>query len=152
MALNVASLNARGLRDASKCAHLLAELSNLCVHVAAVQETHFTCEADCRVLENDFVVYLAFGSHLSAGVSLLVGRSLYAIVNVAFAGDGDRLLVADVAVKTFEFRIATVYAPSTAAVGVFPGCLKTDSCSGGRTFAIALPAVLTSRFRSFVAI
>ena len=47
MALNVASLNARELRDA------LAELSNLGVDVAAVQETHFTCEADCRVLEND---------------------------------------------------------------------------------------------------
>ena len=80
----------------------------LCVNVAAVQETHFTCEADCRVLENDFVVYSAFGSRLSAGVSLLVGCSLDAIVNVIFAGDGGRLLVADVAVKTFEFRIAAV--------------------------------------------
>ena len=115
MALNVASLNARGLRDASKCAHLLAELSNLCVDVAAVQKTHFTCETDCRVLENDFVVYSAFGCCPSAGVSLLVGRSLDAIVNVVFAGDGDRLLEADVAVKTFEFRIAVVYAPNTAA-------------------------------------
>ena len=47
MALNVTSSNARGLRDASKCAHLLAELSNMCVDVAAVQETHFTCGADC---------------------------------------------------------------------------------------------------------
>ena len=114
MALNVASLNARGLRDESKCAHLLAELSNLCVSVAAVQETHFTCGADCRVLENDFVVYSAFGSRLSAGVSLLVGRSLDAIVNVVFADDGGRLLVADVAVKTFEFRIAAVYEPNVA--------------------------------------
>ena len=115
MALNVASLNARGLRDASKCAHLLSELSNLCVDVAAVQETHFTCGADCRVLRGDFVVYSAFGSRLSAGVSLLVGRSLDSIVNVVFAGDGGRLLVADVAVKTFEFRIAVVHAPSIAA-------------------------------------
>ena len=88
MALNVASLNARGLRHASKCAHLLAELSNLCVNVAAVQETHLTCEADCRVLEDDFVVFSAFGSHLSAGVSLLVGCSLDAIVNLVFAGYG----------------------------------------------------------------
>ena len=51
MALNVASLNMRGLRDASKRACFLAELSNLCVDVTAEQETHFTC----------------------AGVSLLVG-------------------------------------------------------------------------------
>ena len=84
MALKVASLNVRGLRGASKCAHLLAELSNLRVNVAAVQENHFTCEADCRVLEDDFVVFSAFGSHISTGVSLLVGRSLDAIVNLVF--------------------------------------------------------------------
>ena len=79
-----------------------------------MQETHFTCDVDCRILENDFVVYSAFGSRLSAGVSQLVGRSLDAIINVVFAGDGDRLLVADVAVKNFEFRITAVYAPNIA--------------------------------------
>ena len=115
MALNVASLNVRGLRDASKCAHLLSDLSSLCVDVATVQETHFICKADCRVLKDDFVVYSAFGSHFSAGISLLVGRSLDAIVNVVFAGDGGRLLVADVAVKTFEFRRAAVHVPNTTA-------------------------------------
>ena len=80
MALNVASPNAR--------VHTLADLSNLCVDVAAVQETHFVCEADCRVLKDDFVVYSAFGSSFGAVVSLLVGRSLDSIVNVVFAGDG----------------------------------------------------------------
>ena len=88
MALNVASLNVRGLRDSSKCARLLGEHKNLCVDVAAVQETHFTCDADCRVLKNDFNVFSAYGSHVSAGVSLLVGRSLNADVDVVFAGDG----------------------------------------------------------------
>ena len=67
MALNVASLNARELRDAGKCAHLLAELSNLWVNVTAVQETHFACEANCRVLEDD-CRFSAFGSHLSWGL------------------------------------------------------------------------------------
>ena len=107
MALNIANLNVRGLRDASNCAHLLAERLNLCVHVAAVQETHFTCEADCRGL--DVVVFSAFGSHHSAGVSLLVGWSFDAIVNLVFAGDGGRLIVADVAVKTFEFRLVNEF-------------------------------------------
>ena len=100
---------------ASKCAHLLAERSSFFVNVALVQETHFTCEADCWVLEDDFVVFSAFGSHLSTGVSLLVGHSLDEIVNIVFAGDGSRLVVADVAVKTFEFRIAAVHVPTSAA-------------------------------------
>ena len=50
MTLNLASLNVRGLRDSSKCARLLDELRSLGVDVAAVQETHFNCGADCRVL------------------------------------------------------------------------------------------------------
>ena len=94
---------------------MFAELSNLCVNFAAVQETHFISEADCQVLEGDFVVFSAFSSRCGAGISLLVGRRLHAIVSLVFAGDGGRLVVADVAVKTFEFRIAAVHAPSTTA-------------------------------------
>ena len=115
MALNLASLNVRGLRDSSKCTRLLAELKNLGVNVAAVQETHFTCGADCRVLESDFNVFSAYGSRTSAGVSLLVGRSLDADVDVVLADDGDRLVVADVAVKSFKFRLVAVYASNIAA-------------------------------------
>ena len=115
MTLNLASLNVRGLRDSSKCTRLLAELKNLGVDVAAVQETHFTCGADCRVLESDFNVFSAYGSRTSAGVSLLVGRSLDADVDVVLAGDGGRLVVADVAVKSFKIRLVAVYASSIAA-------------------------------------
>ena len=114
MTLNIASLNVRGLRGRSKCACLLGELSNLSVEVAAEQETHFTCTADCRVPESNFVVFSAFGSRCSAGVSLLVGRSLDTIVNLVFADDRGRLIVADVAVKTFELRVVAVYAPNLA--------------------------------------
>ena len=60
MTLNLGTLNMRGLRDSSKCTRLLAELKNLRVFIAAVQETHFICVADCRVLENDFNVFSAW--------------------------------------------------------------------------------------------
>ena len=66
------------------------------------------------MLESDFVVFSAFGSRYSAGVSSLVGCSLDAIVNLVFADDGGQLIVADVAVKTFEFRVVAVYAPNLA--------------------------------------
>ena len=115
MALNLATLHVRGLRDSSKCARLLAELKNLRVDVTAVQETRLICAADSRVLANDFNVFSAYGSCSSAGVSLLVGRSLDADVDVVFAGDRGRLVVADVAVKSFKFRLVAVYAPNIAA-------------------------------------
>ena len=86
MALNLATLNVRVLRDPGKCTRLLGE--TLGVDVAAVQETHFTCGADCRVLKSDFNVFSAYGSRTSIGVSLLVGRSLDADIDVVFAGDG----------------------------------------------------------------
>ena len=115
MSLNIATLNVRGLRDPSKCTRLLGELKNLGVDVTAVQETHFTCGVDCRMLESDFNVFSAYGSRTSVEVSLLVGRSLDADVDVAFAGDGGRLVVADVAVKSFQFRLIAVYAPNIVA-------------------------------------
>ena len=114
MALNLASLNVMGLRDSSKCARLLGELKNLRVDVAAVHETHLICAVDCRILENDFNVFSAYSSRSSTGVCLLVGHSLDADVNVVFAGDGGQLVVADVAVKSFKFRLVAVYPPNIA--------------------------------------
>ena len=93
---------------------MLAELKNLRVEVAGVQETHFICSADCQILENDFNVFSAYGSRSSAGFCLLVGHSLDADVDVVFAGDEGRLVVADVAVKSFKFRLVAVYAPNIA--------------------------------------
>ena len=115
MTVNLASLNVRGLRGSRKRTRLLGELKTLGVDAPAVQETHFTCGADCRALENDFNVFSAYGSRTSAGVSLLVGRSLDADVDVVFAGDEGRLVVADVAVKSFKFRLVAVYASNIAA-------------------------------------
>ena len=37
----------RGLKDQSRAAYVLSELSNLDVNLAAVQETHFVCVWDC---------------------------------------------------------------------------------------------------------
>ena len=118
MTLNLGTLNVRGLRDSSKCACLFAELKNLRLYVSAVQETHFICAANCRVLESDFNVFSAYGSHCSAGVSLLVGRSLDADVDV-FVGDRGRLVVADVAVKSFKFCCGECFLFSS--VGTVPG-------------------------------
>ena len=119
VSLNFTTLNARGLRDASKCSRLLGELLNLNVTVAAAQETHFTCVPDCRVRENDFVVLSANGWRSSVGVFLLVGRSFNADLNLVLADDGSRLVMADVAVKSFEFRVDAVYAPNIAAEMIF---------------------------------
>ena len=118
MALNLTTLNAGGLRDPSKCACLLGELLNLRVDVAAVQETHFTCAADCRALEDDYVILSPSGNHSSVGVSLLIGRIFNSNVNLVLANDGERMVVADVAIKSFEFQVVAAYAPNIASESV----------------------------------
>ena len=99
----------------------------------------FICAADSLVLENDFAVFSAYGSCNNAGVSLIVRCSFDADLNVVFAGDGDRLIVADVAVKSFKFLVVAVYAPNIAGertsfffltVGAIPRRSETASFSG----------------------
>ena len=107
--LNLACINVKLLRDLSKCSRLFDELSNFFVGIGAVQETHFICVADGRVLKNDFVVHSAFGDRSCAVVFLLVGRSLNADVNLVFADDGGRLVIADVAVKSLASRVDALY-------------------------------------------
>ena len=114
MSLNLASLNARGMRDRSHASRVLRDLLSLNVDVAAIEETHFVCEADERVLSGDYVVFSAYGDRLARGVSLLVKRSLDAVVDIVHVGADGRLIVADVAVKSGSFRVVAVYAPNSA--------------------------------------
>ena len=67
------------------------------------------------MLEDNDVVLSAYGSRSSVGVFLLIGRSLNADVNLVLADDGGLLVIADVTVKSFEFRVVAVYAPNIAA-------------------------------------
>ena len=68
------------------------------MHVTAVQQTHFPCTVDCRVLDDGYVVLSEYGSRSSVGVSLLIGHSLNADVNLLLTDDRGRLVVADFAV------------------------------------------------------
>ena len=100
-------------RSLEKGIKLLGELSNLKVKVAAVQETRFICAVDYLVLEYDSFFFQHTAAATTLGVSLQIGRSLCADKSVVFVGDDDQLVVVDDAVKSFKFRVDTVYAPNT---------------------------------------
>ena len=116
MAITLATMNVRGLRDPSRASAFLQDLRAHHVDVAAVQETHFVCEADGRLIANDFIVHSSYGDRDSRGVSLLVKRTLGAAVNIIHSGIDGRLLVADIAVGDDAFRVVAVYAPNIAAM------------------------------------
>ena len=111
MTLNPTSVNMRELRDHDKCARLLEEFSNLGVDVATVQITLRLCSRlEC------WRMTLSFLQHTRAAVVLESFCDLDAALTQMsiLSGDGDRLVVADVALKTFEFRVVVVYAHNTA--------------------------------------
>lgn len=76
MAIKLASLNVRGLRDRDKTVHLLCDLLSFGVDVAVIQQTHCVCDIDSRELSGDSVVYSAYRDQQAKGISLLVKRSI----------------------------------------------------------------------------
>ena len=114
MTLFLASLNGRGLGDPSRAIRVARKLKYLSVDVAAVQETHSVSRSGDNVLSagNYFDVFSAYGDSKSRGVSLLVRCGLGAVTNVVYAGASGRLIVADVAVRSYKFRVIAVYAPN----------------------------------------
>ena len=112
MALNVASLNARGLQSVSKQSSLLKELKSHDVDVAAIEETHFVSASDSRVLAKGYSVVSTYGTTRSRGVSLLVKSVLQPRLSVFHRDAAGRLIVVDVAIKSFNFRVIAIYAPN----------------------------------------
>ena len=111
MALNICTLNTRGLRDSSRAARLLRSLIEFQIDVVALQETHFVSSVDERVFRNDYFVFSSYGTTSGRGVTLLVKQSLDAVVNVVFRDEVGRLLVADLSVEEKHFRLVIVHAP-----------------------------------------
>lgn len=104
MAIKLACLNVKELRDRIKVARLLYDLLFFDVDVAAIQETYFVSDVVCSRAT------LLFIQHTGTGwpETLLVKRSLGARVDLVRV----RLVVADIAVKTGSFRVVAVYAPN----------------------------------------
>ena len=84
------------------------------------------------MLGDDYVVLSTYRSRSSVGVSLLIECSLNADIDLVLADDGCRLVVADVAVKSFEFRVAVAEAVSG---WQFPGGLVAEAVSFFRWLA-----------------
>ena len=112
MALNVASLNVHGLRAFRKQNAVLKELKTYDVDVAAIEETHFVSASDARVLARGYSVVSAYGTTHSRGVSLLVKSVLQPRLNVFHQDAAGRLIVVDVAIKSYNFRVIAIYAPN----------------------------------------
>lgn len=110
--LRLASLNVRGLRDASRKLRVARDLQRLGVDICCIQETHFIPSDYQGVLLRDFQLYSAHYDTHARGVTWLVKRTLDASCDPIYADPEGRLLVLDVTVKDVAFRFIGVYAPN----------------------------------------
>lgn len=69
MAIMLACLNVKELRDRIKVSHLLYDLLSFGVDVIAIQETYFVSDVDTSVLSCDFIVYSTYRDRLARGVA-----------------------------------------------------------------------------------
>ena len=111
MTLNNAIFNVQRVSDWRFAVRVLGKLKTHCVDVVDVQETHFILKKGDDVLEVEYVIS-AFGYRISAGVPLSIEGSLNVDVYVVLVNEVERLVVVDVAVRSFKFRVVAVYAPS----------------------------------------
>ena len=112
MALSILTLNANGLRDASKRAGLLQWLRTLAVDVICLQEAHCISANECQAwfLSSGFSFSVSPGTNKSCG-SLILFRPFLTFVDSWCDPDG-RFLQCEFSLYGKAFRVATVYAPN----------------------------------------
>ena len=84
--LTFSSLNVNGLRNPTKRFSLNRFLSSFKVHVVGLQETHWSTKVEARQWSKDFPsydIYWSLGSSKQNGVSILIGRQIFAGVSSA---------------------------------------------------------------------
>ena len=112
--LTFSSLNVNGLRNPTKRFSLNRFLSSSKVHVVGLQETHWSTEVEARQWSKDFPsydIYWSLGSSKQNGVSILVDRSLRALVRRTANDDDGRFLALSVSLGDVEYSVACVYCP-----------------------------------------
>ena len=112
MAIFLASLNGRGLRNESKQSQLIRTLQHLDVNICCLQETHFIPSDYLNVLTKRYDLFSAYFDSHSRGVSWLISHSLKATCSLVFADPAGRICVVDITIKEDTFRLIGVYAPN----------------------------------------
>ena len=110
--LKFSSLNCRGLRDSKTRLKIFQQLKFENIDIAFLQETHCFTICDARLFERDWgsKAIWAFGTFHSAGVGILLGKSVnYNIVHFDFDSKG-RYLILDIDIHHTEFRLINIYA------------------------------------------
>ena len=112
--MKIITLNIEGLRDSSKRAAFMVWLLCLSPDIVCLQETHCLSQLE---LESwfDNSPYHAFGSFFStrsAGVAILIKRSLSCTINKSQSFCDGRILKLDLCIDNKPLFVTTVYAPN----------------------------------------
>lgn len=115
-AVQIASLNVRGLRQRRRQYQLLQLFQRDGITIAAVQETKLSTDEDTQAALNAFLPeYSVCVSHsvgLSGGCMLFISKNLNATILASKVDDAGRFVCCDVVISGVEWRIICLYAPN----------------------------------------
>ena len=108
----IATLNIKGLRDSLKRSAFFVWLTNSAFDIVCLQETHCTSQAelDSWVQTSPYIAHGSFFSSRSAGVAILIKRSLSCVVQAVKSHPNGRLLSIDLQLGDKSFSVTSVYA------------------------------------------
>lgn len=117
--IRITTLNVRGLADRRRQNQLYRLVTEQDLDIVAVQETKVEREEQTdrmvRPFASRYDVCVAHAVGMSAGVALLVRRSLGATLETVTASECGRFVVCDFVLSSSEWRLICVYAPTKAA-------------------------------------
>lgn len=117
--IRIATLNVRGLADRRRQNQLYRLVTDQDLDIVALQETKVEREDETDRMVRPFVsrydVCVSHAVGLSAGVALLVRRSLGATLKAVATSDSGRFVVCDLDFFSCEWRVICVYGPTKTA-------------------------------------
>ena len=114
MAIQIASLNVKGLRNQSKVSLLSFLIIHKMFDIVFLQETHITDLTQGRqiALEADSRGYWSFGEAHARGVGILIKNSFQCNI-ISFHSDKEgRFISVDIEISDVRFKLINVYVPN----------------------------------------
>ena len=128
MAVNIISLNVRGLRDSQKRRTIFDYYRKKC-NILCIQETH-SDEDSCQMWTNEWGGrgYYNHGEKNARGVAILIKKGMQAKCDVINKDNCGRYLVCDIVVNDVHMRLINVYAPNKDSPAFFEDVFRV-ACS-----------------------
>ena len=125
-AINIVSLNIRGLGNVNKCKEVFNYLKQKRIDIACIQETHFNAN-ELKILQQQWgggQIIHSSGTTNSAGIAILIAPNSDMTVTLYYNDTDGRIIICEVQAGKRNFMLANLYGPNSDEPNFFSETLK----------------------------